>query len=86
MDGTALYQGVCPLHFSELSNSSLYTGAQVGILISDTASIGTAGGSRSGTASYFHMVAHLCRRLSLLRASADLLAGIDAVLDIAHCP
>ncbi len=81
MDGTALYQGVCALFVAQAFGISLSMGAQVGILITATlASIGTAGVPGAGLI----MLSMVLTSAGLPIEGIGLVAGIDAVLDMAR--
>ena len=81
MDGTALYQGVCALFVAQAFGIPLSMGAQVGILITATlASIGTAGVPGAGLI----MLSMVLTSAGLPIEGIGLVAGIDAVLDMAR--
>ena len=81
MDGTALYQGVCALFVAQAFGIPLSMGAQVGILITATlASIGTAGEPGAGLI----MLSMVLTSAGLPIEGIGLVAGIDAVLDMAR--
>lgn len=81
MDGTALYQGVCALFVAQAFGIQLSAGAQVGILITATlASIGTAGVPGAGLI----MLSMVLASAGLPIEGIGLVAGIDAVLDMAR--
>jgi len=81
MDGTALYQGVCALFVAQAFGIPLSLGAQVGILITATlASIGTAGVPGAGLI----MLSMVLTSAGLPIEGIGLVAGIDAVLDMAR--
>lgn len=81
MDGTALYQGVCALFVAQAFGIHLSVGAQVGILITATlASIGTAGVPGAGLI----MLSLVLTSAGLPIEGIGLVAGIDAVLDMAR--
>lgn len=81
MDGTALYQGVCALFVAQAFGIHLSVGAQVGILITATlASIGTAGVPGAGLI----MLSMVLTSAGLPIEGIGLVAGIDAVLDMAR--
>ncbi len=81
MDGTALYQGVCALFVAQAFGIPLSVGAQVGILITATlASIGTAGVPGAGLI----MLSMVLTSAGLPIEGIGLVAGIDAVLDMAR--
>lgn len=81
MDGTALYQGVCALFVAQAFGISLSLGAQVGILLTATlASIGTAGVPGAGLV----MLTLVLTQAGLPVEGVALVAGIDAVLDMAR--
>lgn len=81
MDGTALYQGVCALFVAQAFGIELSIGAQVGILITATlASIGTAGVPGAGLI----MLSMVLSSAGLPIEGIGLVAGIDAVLDMAR--
>lgn len=81
MDGTALYQGVCALFVAQAFGIHLSVGAQVGILITATlASIGTAGVPGAGLI----MLSMVLSSAGLPIEGIGLVAGIDAVLDMAR--
>ena len=81
MDGTALYQGVCALFVAQAFGIPLSLGAQVGILLTATlASIGTAGVPGAGLI----MLSMVLTSAGLPIEGIGLVAGIDAVLDMAR--
>ena len=81
MDGTAIYQGVCALFIAQAFGINLSLGAQVGILITATlASIGTAGVPGAGLI----MLSMVVTSAGLPIEGLGLVAGIDAVLDMAR--
>lgn len=81
MDGTALYQGVCALFVAQAFGIELSIGAQLGILLTATlASIGTAGVPGAGLI----MLTLVLTQAGLPVEGVGLLAGIDAVLDMAR--
>lgn len=81
MDGTAIYQGVCALFIAQAFGIDLSVGAQVGILITATlASIGTAGVPGAGLI----MLSMVITSSGLPIEGIGLVAGIDAVLDMAR--
>ena len=81
MDGTALYQGVCALFVAQAFGVPLSFGAQVGILLTATlASIGTAGVPGAGLI----MLSMVLTSAGLPIEGIGLVAGIDAVLDMAR--
>lgn len=81
MDGTALYQGVCALFVAQAFGIHLSVGAQMGILITATlASIGTAGVPGAGLI----MLSMVLTSAGLPIEGIGLVAGIDAVLDMAR--
>ena len=81
MDGTALYQGVCALFVAQAFGIPLSMGTQVGILITATlASIGTAGVPGAGLI----MLSMVLTSAGLPIKGIGLVAGIDAVLDMAR--
>jgi Na+/H+-dicarboxylate symporter len=81
MDGTALYQGVCALFVAQAFGIPLSMGTQVGILITATlASIGTAGVPGAGLI----MLSMVLTSAGLPIEGIGLVAGIDAVLDMAR--
>jgi Na+/H+-dicarboxylate symporters len=81
MDGTALYQGVCALFIAQAYGLPLSMGAQVGIILTATlASIGTAGVPGAGLI----MLTLVLTTVGLPIEGVALVAGIDAVLDMAR--
>lgn len=81
MDGTALYQGVCALFVAQAFGIDLTIQAQIGILITATlASIGTAGVPGAGLI----MLSMVLASAGLPIEGIGLVAGIDAVLDMAR--
>ncbi|MFA7621857.1 MAG: dicarboxylate/amino acid:cation symporter [Aminobacteriaceae bacterium] len=81
MDGTALYQGVCALFVAQAYGLSLSMGAQLNIILTATlASIGTAGVPGAGLI----MLTLVLTAVGLPLEGAALVAGIDAVLDMAR--
>lgn len=81
MDGTALYQGVCALFVAQAFGIELSIGAQIGILLTATlASIGTAGVPGAGLI----MLSMVLTSAGLPIEGIGLVAGIDAVLDMAR--
>jgi Na+/H+-dicarboxylate symporter len=81
MDGTALYQGVCALFVAQAFGIELSIGAQIGILLTATlASIGTAGVPGAGLI----MLTLVLTQAGLPVEGVALIAGIDAVLDMAR--
>ncbi len=81
MDGTALYQGVCALFVAQAYGLSLGMGAQLSIILTATlASIGTAGVPGAGLI----MLTLVLTAVGLPLEGVALVAGIDAVLDMAR--
>lgn len=81
MDGTALYQGVCALFIAQAFGIDLSIGAQVGIIVTATlASVGTAGVPGAGLI----MLTLVVTQSGLPMEGVALVAGIDAVLDMAR--
>jgi Na+/H+-dicarboxylate symporter len=81
MDGTALYQGVCALFVAQAYGLSLGMGAQLSIVLTATlASIGTAGVPGAGLI----MLTLVLTAVGLPLEGVALVAGIDAVLDMAR--
>lgn len=81
MDGTALYQGVCALFIAQAFGIDLSIGSQVTILLTATlASIGTAGVPGAGLI----MLSMVLTAVGLPIEGVGLVAGIDAVLDMAR--
>ncbi|NLB82799.1 MAG: dicarboxylate/amino acid:cation symporter, partial [Synergistaceae bacterium] len=81
MDGTALYQGVCALFVAQAYGMPLPLTAQVTIILTATlASIGTAGVPGAGLI----MLTLVLTAVGLPLEGAALVAGIDAVLDMAR--
>jgi Na+/H+-dicarboxylate symporter len=81
MDGTALYQGVCSLFVAQAFGLDLSLGAQMGIVLTATlASIGTAGVPGAGLI----MLTLVLTSAGLPIEGVALVAGIDAVLDMAR--
>ncbi|EFC91683.1 sodium:dicarboxylate symporter [Dethiosulfovibrio peptidovorans DSM 11002] len=81
MDGTALYQGVCALFIAQAFGIDLSLGAQVGIIVTATlASVGTAGVPGAGLI----MLTLVVTQAGLPMEGVALVAGIDAVLDMAR--
>lgn len=81
MDGTAIYQGVCALFVAQAFGIELGLNAQIGILITATlASIGTAGVPGAGLI----MLSMVLSSAGLPIEGIGLVAGIDAVLDMAR--
>lgn len=81
MDGTALYQGVCALFVAQAYGLTLGMGAQLSIILTATlASIGTAGVPGAGLI----MLTLVLTAVGLPLEGAALVAGIDAVLDMAR--
>lgn len=81
MDGTAIYQGVCALFVAQAFGIHLGLHAQIGILITATlASIGTAGVPGAGLI----MLSMVLASAGLPIEGIGLVAGIDAVLDMAR--
>ncbi|NLA91049.1 MAG: dicarboxylate/amino acid:cation symporter [Synergistaceae bacterium] len=81
MDGTALYQGVCALFVAQAYGLPLTMGAQLNIVLTATlASIGTAGVPGAGLI----MLTLVLSAVGLPLEGAALVAGIDAVLDMAR--
>ncbi|MGI6784095.1 MAG: dicarboxylate/amino acid:cation symporter [Aminivibrio sp.] len=81
MDGTALYQGVCALFVAQAYGLPLTMGAQLNIVLTATlASIGTAGVPGAGLI----MLTLVLTAVGLPLEGAALVAGIDAVLDMAR--
>jgi Na+/H+-dicarboxylate symporter len=81
MDGTALYQGVCALFIAQAYGLPLSMGAQAGIILTATlASIGTAGVPGAGLI----MLTLVLTAVGLPIEGVALVAGIDAVLDMAR--
>lgn len=79
MDGTALYQGVCALFVAQAFGIDLTFPFQIGILIT-LASIGTAGVPGAGLI----MLSMVLTSAGLPIEGIGLVAGIDAVLDMAR--
>jgi Na+/H+-dicarboxylate symporter len=81
MDGTALYQGVCALFIAQAYGLPLGIGAQLSIILTATlASIGTAGVPGAGLI----MLTLVLTAVGLPVEGVALVAGIDAVLDMAR--
>ena len=81
MDGTAIYEGICALFVAQAFGIDLSFGAQLGILMTATlASIGTAGVPGAGLI----MLSMVLVSAGLPIEGMALVAGIDAVLDIAR--
>lgn len=81
MDGTGLYQGVCALFVAQAFGIELNIAAQVGIVLTGTlASIGTAGVPGAGLI----MLSMVLASAGLPIEGIGLVAGIDAVLDMAR--
>lgn len=81
MDGTAIYEGVCALFVAQAFGIPLGFGAQVSILLTATlASIGTAGVPGAGLI----MLSMVLASAGLPIEGIGLVAGIDAVLDMAR--
>ena len=81
MDGTALYQGVCALFVAQAYGIPLSLGAQANIVLTATlASIGTAGVPGAGLI----MLTLVLTAVGLPIEGVALVAGIDAVLDMAR--
>ena len=81
MGGTALYQGVCALFVAQAYGLPLTMGAQLNIVLTATlASIGTAGVPGAGLI----MLTLVLTAVGLPLEGAALVAGIDAVLDMAR--
>ncbi len=81
MDGTALYQGVCALFIAQAYGLPLGLGAQLSIILTATlASIGTAGVPGAGLI----MLTLVLTAVGLPVEGVALVAGIDAVLDMAR--
>lgn len=81
MDGTALYQGVCSLFVAQAFGLDLPLAAQMGIVLTATlASIGTAGVPGAGLI----MLTLVLTSAGLPIEGVALVAGIDAVLDMAR--
>ena len=81
MDGTALYQGVCALFVAQAYGLSLGMGAQLSIVLTATlASVGTAGVPGAGLI----MLTLVLTAVGLPLEGVALVAGIDAVLDMAR--
>ena len=81
MDGTAIYQGVCALFIAEAFKIDLTLSMQIGIIVTATlASIGTAGVPGAGLI----MLSMVLSYAGLPIEGLGLVAGIDAVLDMAR--
>ena len=81
MDGTAIYEGVCALFIAQAFGMDLSLSAQLGILLTATlASIGTAGVPGAGLI----MLSMVLLSAGLPVEGMALVAGIDAVLDMAR--
>ena len=81
MDGTAIYEGICALFVAQAFGIDLSVGAQLGILVTATlASIGTAGVPGAGLI----MLSMVLVSAGLPVEGMALVAGIDAVLDMAR--
>lgn len=81
MDGTAIYEGICALFVAQAFGIDLSFGAQLGILMTATlASIGTAGVPGAGLI----MLSMVLVSAGLPIEGMALIAGIDAVLDMAR--
>ena len=81
MDGTAIYEGICALFVAQAFGIDLSFGAQLGILITATlATIGTAGVPGAGLI----MLSMVLVSAGLPIEGMALVAGIDAVLDMAR--
>lgn len=81
MDGTALYQGVCALFVAQAYGIPMGMGAQLSVVLTATlASIGTAGVPGAGLI----MLTLVLTAVGLPVEGVALVAGIDAVLDMAR--
>jgi Na+/H+-dicarboxylate symporter len=81
MDGTALYQGICSLFVAQAFGLDLSIAAQMGIVLTATlASVGTAGVPGAGLI----MLTLVLTSAGLPIEGVALVAGIDAVLDMAR--
>lgn len=81
MDGTAIYQGVCALFVAQAFGIDLSFTEQLGIVLTATlASIGTAGVPGAGLI----MLSMVLTSAGLPIEGIGLVAGIDAVLDMAR--
>ena len=81
MDGTAIYEGICALFVAQAFGIDLSFGAQLGIHMTATlASIGTAGVPGAGLI----MLSMVLVSAGLPIEGMALVAGIDAVLDMAR--
>ena len=81
MDGTAIYQGVCTLFVAQAFGIDLPMSVQLGIILTATlASIGTAGVPGAGLI----MLTLTLQYAGLPVESIALIAGIDAILDMAR--
>ncbi len=81
MDGTAIYEGICALFVAQAFGIDLSFGAQLGIPMTATlASIGTAGVPGAGLI----MLSTVLVSAGLPIEGMALVAGIDAVLDMAR--
>ena len=81
MDGTAIYEGICALFVAQAFGIDLSFGAHLGILMTATlASIGTAGVPGAGLI----MLSMVLVSAGLPIEGMALVAGIDAVLDMAR--
>ncbi len=81
MDGTALYQGVCALFVAQAFGIPMTVGQQIGIVLTATlASIGTAGVPGAGLI----MLTLVLTSAGLPVEAVALIAGVDAVLDMAR--
>ena len=81
MDGTALYMGICALFVAQAYGIPLSMGAQANIILTATlASIGTAGVPGAGLI----MLTLVLTAVGLPIEGVALVAGIDAVLDMAR--
>lgn len=81
MDGTAIYEGICALFVAQAFGIDLSIGAQIGILVTATlASVGTAGVPGAGLI----MLSMVLVSAGLPIEGMALVAGIDAVLDMAR--
>ncbi|MEG1502152.1 MAG: dicarboxylate/amino acid:cation symporter [Synergistaceae bacterium] len=81
MDGTAIYQGICALFIAQAFGIDLHFTEQLGIILTATlASIGTAGVPGAGLI----MLSMVLTSAGLPIEGIGLVAGIDAVLDMAR--
>ena len=81
MDGTAIYQGICALFVAQAFGIDLSFTEQLGIILTATlASIGTAGVPGAGLI----MLSMVLTSAGLPIEGIGLVAGIDAVLDMAR--